>query len=133
MKKMLNISNHTMSLEQLKEIQERGYDLIELPENLKNAWGQLEPSNYPIICNQIIEYAEENKIDAFHLAGFAPAVNLICMDMNTEFPIYYAYSKRESVEIEIEGQIVKKSIFKHIGFFRYVTCKEHLQNWKELN
>lgn len=128
MKKMLNISNHTMGLEQLKEIQEKGYDLIELPENLKNAWGQLEPSNYPIICNQIIEYAEENKIDAFHLAGFAPAVNLICMDMNTEFPIYYAYSKRESVEIEIEGQIVKKSIFKHIGFFRYVTCKEHLQN-----
>lgn len=133
MKRMLNISNHVMGLEQLGEIQSRGYDLVELPENLKTAWGQLEPSNYPIVCNEIIEWAENNQIDSFHLAGFAPAVNLICMDMSPEFPIYYAYSKRDSVEIEVNGQVVKKAIFKHVGFFRYVTCKEHLQNWKELN
>ena len=132
MKKLLNISNHVMGLEQLKELQERGYDLVELPEDLKKAWGQLEPSNYPIICNQIVDWAENNQIDAFHLAGFAPAVNLICLDMKPEFPIYYAYSKRDSVEVEIEGQIVKKAIFKHIGFFRYVTDKSQLQNWKEL-
>lgn len=133
MKRLLNISNHVMGLEQLNEIQSRGYDLIELPETLKTAWGQLEPNNYPIVCNEIIEWAENNNIDAFHLAGFAPAVNLICLDMKPEFPIFYAFSKRDSVEIEVEGQIVKKAIFKHIGFFRYVTDKSQLQNWKELN
>ena len=128
MKKMLNISNHVMGVNQLDDIHNLGYDLVELPENLKKAWGQLEPSNYPQICNSIMDWAQDNQIDSFHLAGFAPAVTLICMDVNPDFPVYYAYTARVSVDIpQPDGSVKKESKFTHGGFFRYVTDKSHLQ------
>ena len=131
MKKMLNISNHVMGVNQLDDIHNLGYDLVELPEDLKKAWGQLEPSNYPKVCNDIMDWAQEHEIGAFHLAGFAPAVTLICMDVKPEFPVYYAYTARVSVDIPQEdGSVKKESKFTHAGFFRYVTDKSHLEAFK---
>lgn len=128
MRKMLNISNHVMGVNQLDEIHNLGYDLVELPDDLKAAWGQLTPQNYPEVCNDILNWAQDNRIEAIHLAGFAPAVNLICLDVKPEFPVYYAYTARVSVDIpQPDGSIKKESKFTHGGFFRYVTDKSHLE------
>ena len=132
MKKLLNCSNHVLGLNQLAELQEKGYIVVELPEELKKAWSQLKPDNYPQVCNDIIQYAEDNQCEAMHLAGFPAAVSLICLDTNKDYPLFYAYSERESIEIEKEdGSIEKKNIFKHKGFFRYVTDKSHIEAFKE--
>jgi len=121
MLRMLNVSNHVMGLDQLEEIHNLGYDLIELPEDLKVRWGQMKPENYGRVCNDIIAWAEENNIQSMHLAGFAPAVVLICADID-RIPLYYAYSERVSVDIpQPDGSIKKDSKFKHLGFFRYKT------------
>ena len=130
MKNLLNCSNHVLGLNQLQELQNKGYDVIELSEELKKAWGQLTPSNYVQVCNDIIEYMEENNCTGIHLAGFPPAVTLLCIDLNANTEVLYAYSERKTVEVEVEGQIVKKSIFEHKGFFKYIRSKEDL---KELN
>ena len=120
-----------MGVNQLDDIHNLGYDLVELPEDLKKAWGQLEPTNYPMVCNEIMDWAQENEISAFHLAGFAPAVTLICMDVKSDFPVYYAYTARVSVDIpQPDGSIKKESKFTHGGFFRYVTDKSHLEAFK---
>lgn len=121
MLRMLNVSNHVMGLEQLEEIHNMGYDLIELPDELKARWGQMKPDNYARVCNDIVAWAEENNIQSMHLAGFAPAVVLICMDID-RIPLYYAYSERVSIDIpQPDGSIKKDSKFKHLGFFKYKT------------
>lgn len=127
MKKMLNCSNHTMGLTQIKELEEKGYVLIELPDDLKAKWSQLNPSNYPEVCNNVVSFMEENGCSGIHLAGFPAAVTLLCLDLNADVEVVYAYSERNTVEVEVEGQVVKKSIFTHKGFFPYIRSKEQLK------
>ena len=121
MLKLLNVSNHVMGLEQIKELEEKGYVIVELPEDLKSRWAQMNPETYGRVCNDIIEWAEENDINAMHLAGFPAAVVLMCADID-RIPLYYAYSERVSVEsVKENGSVEKRNIFKHKGFYRYKT------------
>lgn len=121
MLKMLNVSNHTMGLEQLEEIHAKGYDLVELPDDLKARWAQMDPETYGRVCNDVVEWAEENGINAMHLAGFPAAVVLMCADID-RIPLYYAYSERVSIEnAKEDGSVEKRNIFKHKGFYRYKT------------
>lgn len=110
-----------MGLKQLEEIHAKGYDLVELPDDLKARWAQMDPETYARTCNDVVEYAELNGINAMHLAGFPPAVVLICMDID-RIPLYYAYSERVSIEnVKEDGSVEKRNIFKHKGFYRYKT------------
>lgn len=127
MKKLLNCSNHVLGLNQLKELEEKGFVVVELNDELKSKWGQLTPSNYVQVCNSIVDYMEENGCTGIHLAGFPPAVTLLCADLNTDIDVLYAYSERDTVEVEIDNQVVKKSIFTHKGFFPYIRTKEQLK------
>jgi len=121
MKKLLNVSNHILGMNQIKELEEKGYYIVELPEDLKTRWAQMDPDSYARTCNDIVEYAELNGVEAMHVAGFPAAVVLICMDID-RIPLYYAYSERVSVEETLEdGSVVKKNVFKHKGFYRYKT------------
>lgn len=81
------------------------------------------------VCNNVVEFMEENNCTGIHLAGFPPAVTLLCMDLNPEVEVMYAYSERDVVEVEIDGQVVKKAIFSHKGFFPYIRSKEDLKKF----
>ena len=129
MKKLLNCSNHVLGLNQLKELEEKGFVVIELNDELKSKWGQLTPSNYVQVCNSIVDYMEENGCTGIHLAGFPPAVTLLCADLNDDIDVLYAYSERDTVEVEIDNQVVKKSIFTHKGFFPYIRNKAQLKEY----
>lgn len=129
MKKMLNCSNHVLGLNQLKELEEKGYIVVELSEELKKAWGQLNPENYMSVCNDIVSYMEENGCTGIHLAGFPAAVTLLCFDLNADVEVVYAYSERNVVEVEVDGQVVKKAIFSHKGFYPYIRSKEQLKQF----
>lgn len=121
MKRLLNCSNHVMGLEQIRELENKGYVIVELPEDLKKRWAQMDPETYGRTCNDIIEWAEENDINAMHLAGFPAAVVLVCADID-RIPLYYAYSERVSIEETLEdGSVVKKNVFRHKGFYQYKT------------
>lgn len=127
MKNLLNCSNHVLGLNQIAELQNKGYVIVELSDELKQQWGQLNPENYAEVCNNVVEFMEENNCTGIHLAGFPPAVTLLCMDLNPEVEVMYAYSERDVVEVEIDGQVVKKAIFSHKGFFPYIRSKEQLK------
>ena len=129
MKKMLNCSNHVLGLNQLKELEEKGYIVVELSDELKSKWGQLNPENYISVCNDIVNFMEENDCSGIHLAGFPAAVTLLCIDLNADVEVVYAYSERNTVEVEIDNQVVKKSIFTHKGFYPYVRNKEQLKQY----
>jgi hypothetical protein len=126
---LLNCSNHTLGLNQIEELKEKGYQVIELSEELKKAWSQLTPDNYLYVCNDVIDYMEQNNCRALHLAGFPAAVTAICVDLNSWIEIFYAYSERVSVEeAGPDGTVVKKNIFKHKGFYKYARSKEDLRD-----
>lgn len=121
MKKILNISNHTLGLDQINELALMGYQVEELPTELKTAWGQLSPDNYREVCWKIRDYMVENHVDATHIAGFPAAVNFFLKRVTIVFDNYYAYSARD-VEVEVtkpDGTVVKEAKFRHKGFYKY--------------
>lgn len=122
MKKMLNLSNHTLTQEQVKEINDMGYEIVELTPEDKKIWGQLNPTNYVEETCRIVEDDETRyKVEGYHIAVFPPAVvvaNSIANGLG--LPSYYAYSERQSVEEkQSDGSIKKTNVFKHKGFFLY--------------
>ena len=126
---LLNCSNHTLGLNQIEELKEKGYQVVELSDELKKAWAQLTPDNYLYVCNDVIDYMEQTNCRALHLAGFPPAVNVICLDLNSWIEIFYAYSEREVIEVSKEdGTVEKKAVLKHKGFYKYIRSKEDLRD-----
>ena len=120
MKKFLNISNHVLTKEQIDGLEDLILDkpeVIELPADLKAKWGQLNPDNYHEVCHEIYLFAKENGIRHCHLAGFMPAV--VCMSKAYPLFLYYSFSERVSEEKEVDGKIVKTSVFKHKSWHQY--------------
>lgn len=122
MKKILNLSNHVLTQEQIAELSSMGYEIVELNAEDKQRWSQLNLNNYENVVYRIME-AEETRynVDCFHVAGFPPAVVLA---VNTAFHLgkrsVYAYSERVSEEVhQPDGTVKKMNIFKHLGFFNY--------------
>ena len=121
MKKILNVSNHVFGLDQINELTEKGYQVVELPAELKQKWGQLSPDNYHEVCWEIKDFMVNNDIDATHVAGFAPAVNFFVGKVSTVPDNYYAYSARDVI-VEVtkeDGTVVKEAKFRHKGFYKY--------------
>ena len=115
--KILNLSNHTLTEQQMIELQEKGYKVIELDQEDKTAWGQLTPHNYKEITNRIFDKYDVN---AFHTAGFPAGVNYavdLARKLNKQS--FYSFSVRNCVEKKQGGVVLKNYIFKHEGFFEY--------------
>ena len=120
MKKILNVSNHTLGLDQINELALMGYQVIELPEDLIQIWGQLTPDNYHEVCHRVRDFMSDNHVDATHVAGFAPAVNYFVTKVSIVFDNYYAYSARDVIEVtKPDGTVVKEAKFRHKGFYKY--------------
>lgn len=121
MSKFLNISNHTLSFEQVEELKAKGFDeIVELPAELKAAWAQCNPESYRDLCKKIKDFMKENGITSAHLAGFPAAVSYMCVKPVRGTAFFYAFSERVSVEeTQADGSVVKKNVFKHKGFFEY--------------
>lgn len=118
--KVLNISNHVLTSEQIEELRSKDLDeIVELPANLKAGWAQCKPSTYIDLCEEIGEFMVNNGIKYAHLAGFPAAISYMVSHMNGEF--IYAYSERESVEeTQSDGSVIKRNVFKHKGFYYYM-------------
>lgn len=123
MRKLLNVSNHTLTEVQVAELRGMGYEIIELSEGLKAGWSNLTPDNYEKIVDSLMLFCKMNNIEGMHLAGFMPAVQLVNYQAaKKEIETFYAYSERVSIEeVQTDGSVLKKSIFQHKGFHRYLN------------
>lgn len=117
--KILNLSNHVLTEEQIAELKEKGLEIVELNPNDKKIWGQLNPENFLDVTDNILE--KHNDCEVFHLAGFPAAVTYAVQKLKQQNKkAVYSYSERNTVEKNINGEIVKTAIFKHKGFFEYI-------------
>ena len=118
---LLNVSNHVLTEEQIKDLKENWDvdNIVELPADLKKEWSNLTPESYKSVCDEILKFAYRDiKTAAFiHAAGFPAAVNYLCK----EYPgCIYAYSERISEDVpQPDGTVKKVSTFNHKGFYRY--------------
>lgn len=121
--KFLNITNHQLTAAQTAEITLAGYEVMDLPEDLKEQWGQLNTENWQDICHKIWQFIVTNNIDTALVAGYAPAMYDIAYNMDRAglTPVY-ADTARESVETKMEdGSVRKTAVFKHKGFYSIIN------------
>lgn len=115
--KILNLSNHQLTKEQIDELTDQGFTIVELDEKSKKLWGQLNPENYKDVVDDIFE---RYSCECYHIAGFAPAIVYVCRIINSSNrKAVYAYSERKTVEKQEDGKVVKTSILEHKGFYLY--------------
>ena len=127
-KLFLNVSNHSLTKDQMSEIQAKGFSVMELEEDVKKAWGSMNPSNWRETCNKVINTAMtyddmDTTIETALVAGYTPAV----VYLTNELPkcgtsVVYAHTDRVSVEKTNEdGTVTKTNVFKHAGFYNIVS------------
>ena len=120
MAKLLNVSNHKFTPEQVEDLK-RNWDvteILELSADIKTKWSNLTPTDYKNVCEDVISEAYKlDKVPYIHVAGFPAAV----CEIVKEYPLcIYAHSERSSKEeLQPDGTIKKVSIFNHKGFYRY--------------
>jgi len=124
MKKMFLVFNHNLTNEQrldaVKTLNVK--EFVEMPDELKNKWSNIDPSAEKVDIADIEEwlYANTNESDIVLIQGEQGATcKLVKFAKNINIIPMYATSKRESVEVENNGEIIKKSIFKHVRYREY--------------
>lgn len=131
MKKIfLNVSNHALTADQINEVMNLGMEVMELPENVKLAWANIDPHTIDEVVKKLIigtiDVEEKNaiKISSALVAGHPGAVHQVVSAYEALgiIPVY-AHTERESIEKEIDGKVIKSSIFKHRGFYHMVNNK----------
>jgi len=127
-----NITNHNLTKEQVKDLEENHQvgEIINLPDDLKQLWGQIPADkDSKELKREIVEpianwVLQEVKSDAGAIAmvmgEMTVAYSLIKELGEYGVNIVVATSKRESKEVlQEDGSIRKVNIFKHV-MFRYL-------------
>ena len=78
MSKFLNVTNHQLTAVQLQDIINNGFEVVELPPELKTQWGQLNVDNWRDAVEAVWSFICKEEVEAAMIAGYAPAVfNLV--------------------------------------------------------
>ena len=120
-----NLTNHSLTGAQMADVQAKGATVVELPEELKRAWGACTTENWRDLYESTLEFVINYEADekACMIAGYAPLVFNLVSDFDRDgFEVLYADSKRESVEkVTEDGAVIKQNVFRHLGFYSQVT------------
>lgn len=130
-RRIINITNHTLTEEQVAEFREmyngEVVEIVELPPELKKAWASINPCSGHVNIRAFYDFVEDaydhRELDTtVHVScvvqGESGAtyrlVNALLSDHTTCF---HATSVRQTVEDPTTGE--KKSVFKHVMFREY--------------
>jgi len=123
---MLLLFSHELRDEQKQDIKENWNieEYVSLPKNLQTLWSSIPPQ-----LEDIEEYLKPikaflsdsvNRDDIVLVQGdFGATYSMIGLVKSLGAKAVYATTKREVIEKEIEGKVVKTSVFKHIRFRAY--------------
>ncbi len=123
---MILLFSHTLSAEQIEDAKKWGiYSFLSLPNALQDTWSNISPDleDVTLVLEEIKIYVEKNskKGDfvlvqgdfgaSYHMVNYVKTLGLI--------PVY-ATTKRVVEEYFEEDKSIKKSIFEHRRFRKYV-------------
>lgn len=146
----INLSNHQLAKEQELEVLSVGATQVEVPEEIKKEWGAITPMSIGSVVDKFMKFYLNtiSKMEAdktghkhvvVHVAGQSGAVFSILNAMyhygiEDDIKLYavYSFTERESVEeVQVDGSVIKKSVFKHKGFFMYYGTKDS-ENYEDI-
>lgn len=121
--KFYPIINHELTDRQVEEIRRAGYEIVVIPQEIKELWRQVDiPVSKHI--TPIIEYIKENvdSNDAVLVQGHFGATYLVVNEVKRlGAKAIYAHSVRDNKrETSLSQEKREKlSVFEHIGFVEY--------------
>ncbi|PID26388.1 MAG: hypothetical protein CR982_10515 [Candidatus Cloacimonadota bacterium] len=128
MRSFLVVFNHGTLLESQIDFIEKSYgiyknNIIYLNKNLSNLWSNFDPFENKVDISSFEQFILDNskKGDIVLVQGdFGATVKLVNFCTSNERVPVYATSKRESIEeIDDNGDVIKRSIFKFVRFREY--------------
>ena len=128
--KVLNVSNHKLSEEQINMIQDYfdpddSVEIVELPDDIREQIRNLPPDIKlrKDIAMKIIKYIEKRDIDVVHADGEAHFIHILInyiFDYWADRRIFKFYSERKSVEETLpDRSVIKKNVFKPVCILEY--------------
>ena len=123
--KFFNITNHQLTAAQKEDLFNNWgiTEIVELPDELKQIWGNVSPKYLPIdILVKVIAplrafiFSQAEKGVVMVMGEFSSVYRLI-QELKRDFVIVVATSKRETIEeIKEDGTVVKTAVFSHVQF-----------------
>jgi hypothetical protein len=118
MDKILNLTQHNATNEQIAQ------GVIDLSADKKVELSALltfeELPDVDTLINRALKIAViaiEAEAESVLIGGAPFFLNTLAATlMQHNIKSYHAFTKRESVEVEKDGKIIKTSVFKHVGF-----------------
>jgi len=121
--KFINVTNHKLMRSQISDCEERGWEIIELPENLKEMWGNIPPdANKLDVINfvkPIVGFINETLKNGGYilLAGDFGATFAVYRGVNQGITALQSTMDRSASEIENkDGSVRTVHTLRHVRF-----------------
>lgn len=121
---MILLFSHTLNEEQIIDAKSKyGVgEFVYLPKNLQQLWSNFNPELEQLTLDDFKSFLSQNanQGDVVLIQGdFGATFAMVNFALERGLVPVYATTQREVVEVVEDGQMVKKSIFKHRRFRRY--------------
>ncbi|ADR19516.1 CRISPR-associated protein Csx20 [Calditerrivibrio nitroreducens] len=126
--KIYLLFSHTLTDEQKSELEKMGVsDIIPIPEDLQFIWSNMPPAGELniTVLNEIIDWLSGSASEGDYIliqGDFGATYYMVNWAFKSGLIPIYATTERVVLEENKEGdRIVKKNIFRHVNFRRYVA------------
>jgi len=126
--KIYLLFSHTLTDEQKYELEKMGVsDIIPIPEDLQFIWSNMPPAGELniTVLNEIIDWLSGSASEGDYIliqGDFGATYYMVNWAFKSGLIPIYATTERVVLEENKEGdRIVKKNIFRHVNFRRYVA------------
>ena len=117
MKKILVVMNHSLTGDQLKDLEKLNIEPIYLNEDDKKVWGDMYPERIDEFLDRVRSYGP---VDYYIVQGQMGATWKLVTGLGARH-CWYSQTNRETVEeIGPDNTVIKKAVFKHKGFYSYL-------------
>lgn len=124
--KTLVVLNHKLLYEQIKELEQFNFDVVNISDELRDKWENIEKTqNINELTKEILEFAKTNDCTKLVIQGYEPIVSKITNEFGLENCYYYINKKYMEQMKRLDGSILEVPVERHAGFYNYKT-KERL-------
>ncbi len=120
--KTLVVLNHKLLYEQIKELEQFNFDVINITDELRKRWENIEKTQeIKKLADDILKFAKDNDCINLVTQGYEPIVDIITQEFGLENCYYYKNKKYMEQMKRADGSILEVPVERHGGFYNYKT------------
>lgn len=118
--KTLVVLNHKLLYEQIKELEQFNFDVVNITDELREKWENIEKTQkVDELSEEILKFAKDNNCENLIIQGYEPIVSKITNEFGLENCYYYINKKFMEQMKRLDGSILEVPVERHGGFFNY--------------